>query len=112
MAFETAVIGGMIGVMFLWAYIAFNIGRDLNQDDSSKFEPFRVLLILMVFLGIEITLFAMKLIAEDNLSSLGRVIESAFNVYSVVFAFVVFYFMAMLAVFIIKKMMEKKPNAN
>jgi hypothetical protein len=109
MAYETAIVGGMIGVMFLWAYIAFNI-RSSNETDEGNFEPLRILLILMVFLSIGLTLFMMGLIADTNLASVGRMMDTAFKAYGTVFTFVIGYYILMLVIFGIKTASQKRTD--
>jgi len=107
MAWESAVVRGFVGVLFLWAYLSFNIKGGEGDDVSSNFAPIKLLLVLLVFLGIGLALFVIKLIADTNLASVGTLITSAFNIYIIVFGFVVAYYVIMYAMFLIKKMMEK-----
>jgi len=107
MAWESAVVGGFVGVLFLWAYLSFNIKGGEGDDVSSNFAPIKLLLVLLVFLGAGIALFIMKLIADTQQANVASLVTTAFNIYIIVFGFVVAYYVIMYAMFLIKKMMEK-----
>ena len=106
MAYETAVVGGLVGVLFLWAYLSFNIGGDNKAEDG--FQAMRVLLQLMVFLGIALALYVMFLIADVNLTSVGALMKSIFNTYMGIFTFIVLYYIVMFMIWGVRKMTEKK----
>lgn len=115
MVYETAIVGGMVGILFLIAYLAFNLqdrtsSGAVNEDENIPFMPLKLLLILMVFLGIAVTLFIMNLIAVENLQSVANLVESTYIAYLTVFSFVVGYFILMFVAFAFGKLNVKTPK--
>ena len=90
MAWESAVVGGMIGILFLWSFLAFNLGK--NGTKEQEHPALRLLLVLMIFLGVFVTLWVMKLIADLNDAGISAIIDVVFQGYGYVFMFVVFYY--------------------
>ena len=112
---ETAVVGGLVGVLFLWAYLSFNIGKKtglgsdgLNQDNDQQHIALRLLLILMTFTGMYATLWIMKLIADPNSTPIAAILEKVFIGYAAVFMFVSFYYVVMFIIWTVNLLRVKK----
>jgi hypothetical protein len=97
---ETAVIAGLVGTMFLWTHLAFN----LREEHS----PLKLLLLMMSFLGISVTLFVTKQIAELNDAGIGAIIDVIFRGYTIIFMFVIWWFIIKFIIHVIN--LIRKPR--
>jgi len=87
---ETAIILGVLGSVFLWVFLSFNLSEEHNA--------IKLLLLLMSFLGIGIVLFLSQKIAALNDAGIASVIDSVYTGYLYIFLFSVFYFIIMLLI--------------
>ena len=97
---ETAVIGAVLGCVWLWTYLAFKL-----DDEHSALK---LLLLLMSFLGMGIVLFLGRLIADLNDIGVGAILDVLYRGYFAVFIFAVFYFIVMWLFHVITLL--KKPS--
>ena len=81
---ETAVVGALVGVTWLFAHLAFTL-----KDEHA---PLKLLLLLMSFLSIGTTLFVTSQIASLNDSGVASIVDVIWRGYMAIFIFVAFYF--------------------
>ena len=80
---ETAIILGVLGSVFLWVFLSFNI--------SDEHVGIKLLLLLMGTLGIGLVLFLTMQIAELNDSGVASVIEYVYTGYIYIFIAILFF---------------------
>lgn len=90
---EGAIIGGLLGTVWLWAYLAFNM--------REEHAPIKLLLLLMSFLGLGVILFVTNQIADLNDSGIGEVVSWIYTGYLYIFIFVTWYFIIKFIVHVI-----------
>jgi|TARA_Y100000310_G_C20671753_1_gene810684 hypothetical protein len=105
---ETAVVGGLIGIMFIWTYLSFNIGNREDGVGVRDHVGIRMLLILMTFLSVFVTLWVIKLIADLNDSGVASIIDVVFRGYGYVFMFIVFYYIITYIIYVINLLKIKR----
>lgn len=104
---EAAVVGGLVGIMFLWTFLSLNLPKD-RQTGGEQHIGIKYLLILMVFLSIGVTLFVMKMIADLNDVNIGELLEVVYMGYMYMFIFIVSYYVIMFAIYAINMLRAKR----
>lgn len=103
---EVAIVGGLIGIMFIWAYMSFNIGKAEGREQEHV--AIRLLLLLMTFLFIIPTLWVMRTIANANDTQLGNLFEAMFAAWVLIFLFLAFYYVIIFGIFTINLLRMKR----
>ena len=94
---ETAVVGGILGIIWLWTYISFNIGKN-DQGIQAENTPIRLLLLLMSLVSVIPLLIIIKIIAGLNDVNIEDLILALYSGYMYVFMFIVFFYVIMFAI--------------
>jgi hypothetical protein len=97
---EGAIIGGLLGTIWLWSYLAFS----MREEHS----PIKLLLLLMSFLGMGVVLFVTKQIADLNDAAIASIVEWIFVGYMWIFIFVIWYFIITFIIHVINLIRVKQ----
>ena len=104
---ETAIVGGVLGIIWLWTYISFNIGKNVEGMQTEN-TSVRLLLLLMSFVSIIPLLIVIKIIAGLNDVNIESIVFSLYSGYMYVFLFIAFFYVIMFAIYTINLLRVRK----
>jgi len=85
MSFEIAIIVGMLGITFLFAYLSYKL--------DENYSGIKLFLMLLSFLFILVGLVFVRAIAQDNYSTgIFKITDIVYSAYIYIFIFIVFFF--------------------